>query len=517
MTTVQVFFGKQEILDMTDESTTLGKSLRGGTLGPGYTCHHLTNGAPVLLPWRPKVGDPYTLIRAHVFAVDNPAKGSYHNVFIGMDPSGHYVTGCGHALLSAPKESDHSPAAEVFTEAGENVGLGVTEMARESALFMGLVTKRQAHRHSFCGFYRVKNGENIHQCKHFAYVMKNMVTQAVVDSLEVGVKSSGSAAVAAKTSGFLGRVLRYAFKKPVCIEGDKGSGKTVGMQMLMAKMGVQWVAVNGNPGMESIDLLGHFVKVEDGSHVWKDGPLTQAFRRAASGEKVCLFVDEIGRIPSRERNLLIGPLAPDHAGYYVLPTGRIASIESPESGGRVGVEEVLRVKPENLWVVATTNMGAGYEVEDFDSALMDRFRFLRRDTSESLIRARLTPRLLDRDFSLDYLDRMLTFYSGMTRLMEQTEIHQIVNLRHLCEAVDLADKQSAIPLMLADMIPVWVDREPSGKLNSAQVDAVIQCLTAAFPSFSIDHADLGIGDEHEVSLDELDLPDWGSDAPELEF
>lgn len=161
--------------------------------------------------------------------------------------------------------------------------------------------------------------------------------------------------------GLLGRNL--------IIEGPTGVGKTTGgIAVCRELVGEENLFTHrGHKRTESIDLLGMYVRDKEGM-VFNDGVLTKAFINALVN-KTILFIDEIGRIPDSEKDLLIGCLTADDQGYYILDTGK--GIENL-SGSRHETE-VVRVPSANLIVVGTTNLGEGFATSTGDRAFKERF------------------------------------------------------------------------------------------------------------------------------------------------
>ncbi|QOY53228.1 AAA family ATPase [Candidatus Sulfurimonas baltica] len=259
---------------------------------------------------------------------------------------------------------------------------------------------------------------------------------------------------------------RYAFKKHILLEGDKGSGKTYAATMWGKEKNITQLFVGGHEQFESIDFLGHYIQQKSGELIWKDGSLSEAFRKAKVGEKTILILDEILRIPKRELNLLISALSPID-GKYVLRTGRAIS-----SKDDIAIEEVIYAPTENLWVIGTTNIGANYAVESMDEALIDRFKPIRKDTTKEEMRAILLQTAKKRKISLIHVDKLVDFYSKMNRLYLTKIINKIVNIRHLNEALELATNHSEIQIILEDSILLWVERDYDGYPNKEQISAV---------------------------------------------
>ena len=179
-----------------------------------------------------------------------------------------------------------------------------------------------------------------------------------------------------------------------------------------------------------------------------------------------LIIDEMLRIPKRELNLLISSLSPIDE-KYMLRTGRAESSE-----GGIAKEEVLTAPAQNLWVIGTTNVGATYGVEAMDEALCDRFKSIRKDTTIEELRKILFEVVKKRGFSSAHVAKLMDFYTKMQRLYTTQIISKIVNIRQLCEAVEIAQTQIEIQEIIKDSILLWVERDYDGQPNKEQLLAV---------------------------------------------
>ena len=259
---------------------------------------------------------------------------------------------------------------------------------------------------------------------------------------------------------------RYAFKKHILLEGDKGSGKTYAATSWGADKNISQLFIGGHEQFESIDFLGHYIQKKSGDLIWKDGPLSEAFRNAKKGEKTLLIIDEILRIPKRELNILISALSPIDS-QYVLRTGR-----AMESDDEIAQEEVIHAPSNNLWVIGTTNIGANYAVEAMDEALIDRFKPIRKETTESELQKILMLSAKKRKFVSEHVSLLMNFYSKMKNLQKTKIINKIINIRHLSEAIELASDAGQIKEIIDDSKLLWVDRDYDGYPNEEQLHAV---------------------------------------------
>lgn len=272
------------------------------------------------------------------------------------------------------------------------------------------------------------------------------------------------------------RMNTYAFKRHLLFTGEKGSGKTHNIYAYMNEKKLPHVFVGGNADVEAIDLKGNLLPYEkDGNKnfIWVDGPLTQVFRRAASGEKVILFIDELLMISPSAKSLLIPSLTTDNDGCYVLDTGRVIDVIDG-----VGSTECLRAPSENLWVLATTNIGAEYDVGDMESALEDRFEIIEQNNDPEKIERILSEIEADKGFN-GVADKLFSFYEMMVALKDNNRLAKLINLRHLTQSLKDCVKEDDLYDRLMDRMPKWVERDMSGKLLTAQLEDVEGALARA--------------------------------------
>ncbi len=271
----------------------------------------------------------------------------------------------------------------------------------------------------------------------------------------------------------------YMFRKHVLLQGQKGQGKTYRIDKLLRENSVQTEYLAGHEGIEAIDLQGYLIKDDTGNLIWKDGVVTAAFRKAASGNKCALFIDEMLRIPKRELNFLVGILTPDSVGNFNLRTGRVShKVEHTGADGKthlVAEEELISIPQNMLWAVGTTNAGSGYAVDTIDEALADRFRTIIVSMNEEEMKNILLEKLKEKSFDKKIAKKLMEFYSNFNMLRGSGELTKTTSIRHLVEVIDLADSEDMIPIMLNHLIPTLTDQDTNGEPNESQ-EAIIEEL-----------------------------------------
>ncbi len=296
---------------------------------------------------------------------------------------------------------------------------------------------------------------------------------------------------------------RFAFKIPVLVEGDRGSGKTYEAFEYAKSLNIEPSFVGGHAGIESIDLLGCLVpyagqesKIEDtsvsaadffsgdyqmnissnnnNSLIWKDGPIAEAFRKAQNGKKSILIIDELLRIPQRELNILLTALSPVH-GKYNLRTGRILEVIDG-----VAREEVLSCDTRDLFVLATTNVGGQYAVDTIDPALAERFVVVRKDTEFDTLVSILKEKAKEKGFNETLAEKAGLFLNRMTDAKEQGLVAEVPTLRTLSRAFDLAEQEEEVKEYIFTQKLLWVDRDVYGKPDKEEIRCIKKIIEDIF-------------------------------------
>ena len=265
-----------------------------------------------------------------------------------------------------------------------------------------------------------------------------------------------------------------AFRVPILLEGERGSGKTHEAMAFAKESGHPLVLLQGHESLESIDMLGYPVHGTGfGGAVWKDGRLSEAFRQAAKS-KVVLIVDELLRIPQRQLSVFLGALTP-FDDTYRLNTGRIVEVVDG-----IGREECLECPTENLCVIATTNIGAEYAVDALDPALAERFHIVRKDTSRDDVVRVIGGLASERGFSAGLAAKMANFLDKMKELLKQNFIVRAPTTRTLARALMLARDEKDVAAWLSKSALTWVGRDTDGRPVLEQVESVDKVINTIF-------------------------------------
>jgi predicted ATPase len=287
-------------------------------------------------------------------------------------------------------------------------------------------------------------------------------------------------------------------KVPVILQGGQGTGKTTGARAFARQQGfseAEIIEVAGHRGVEACDLLGHLI-LADGQTFWKDGAITQAFRSVGSrdpdelpglvnrsrrsGTAAFLLIDEIYRIPVREREIFLNALQPDviHGiRCYKLRTGRAL----PWKDGAFR-DEMIYAPCHLLSVVATTNVGLEFDVEEGCAAAKERFVVAYVETDEELFKSVVRDALKERGFDARLAARFLKLYRALGNAKNDHTLNGALTLRTVVRAIENALYPEDLGHTLYEIGQIWVESTESGAPLAEQLEVLETAIkTAGFP------------------------------------
>lgn len=420
---------------------------------------------------------------AYVARVENTDSEGVHNVVITYSKKRGYDFFCGDSFLEggAMIAENMSSIMEKFRDG--LVGHGLNE---ECMLELESEAQEQFDawgKSTGCHFWQSWK-KNMTFCKHVAKVLavihandyeeidrlKNYFDSHILKSKPAG-KLMDQFEVLAKTLD------HYAFSKHMIVEGCHGSGKTYACTRYLESKNV--IRFDGHAGVEAADFKGYLIPYADETGaqkvIWQDGPLSQAFRQAASGVPTVLFIDEIGRIPPDQLSVLVGALTKDGTDHYNFNTGRVINCD-----GQIAQMEILRAPIDMLWVCGTTNVGVDYNVASFEKALADRFRFFRLDSDYETVKLVLNENCKAKKFKARLANSLAKLYQKLSLFKAQGALTNEPNLRHFVEIIQLAKDEDDIYDEIKRTQSLWVGKTmDNGSLIQDEVDAVDKAIKAA--------------------------------------
>jgi hypothetical protein len=265
--------------------------------------------------------------------------------------------------------------------------------------------------------------------------------------------------------------------KPILVKGGQGSGKTYGAREWGKKFDY-YVEFGFTPETMPSDMFGFPTAKTD----WVDGPIAKAWRNAAAGKKVFVLLDEIYRGQGAARDSMLTPLTPrtiDGKDYYAINTGR--PLVDPTTGVE-GTEELL-APTENIAIVATTNVGARFNVNPGDNAEKERFIIIHVEVDEPKLRSVVGAAVAAKKFSPAVTDRVIEFWKECRVLAADNFIEVCPSTRILTQGVLFAYNEADVPKSLALVgMNIWVAETLEGLPEQEQVKKVTAALKKHFPA-----------------------------------
>ena len=441
--------------------------------GRGYAC--VNSRSAILYPYFSIHRRKISFAVANVYTLSD-SRGTF-NVVIAMrrrsakdgTPYHDISIWCSDQFLEGRSVS-HGQALQRATEA--TAGMPNEEMLRKEMLG-NYAMLPESHK---CDFWKLMRGKPPQLCEHTEHVLADLFRPADIDELSAALEDYHSGMQSASTVEAAENILdSLMFRVPVLFEGDRGSGKTTEAYAFARQHDLPLIEFQGHEGVEATDLLGCYVPMADRSLVWKDGAVSQAFRHAARGQRTVLLIDELLRIPTRQQSVLLSAFAPID-GHYRVRTGRILNVEDG-----VGEEEMLRCKVEDLAVIATTNVGADYALDNIDPAVAERFMILRKDTTEETLYPILDKVVEAKGFDSATVARLVRFFSKAKEMRNAGQIARLPTTRTLVRAVELAKEPSEVGTMLINQALLWVERDLEGLPVKEQLESVKRLVSGIFP------------------------------------
>lgn len=440
------------------------KHLSEATVDPKVTIKAVTLG---LYPYFDIMARTATLTAAYLCRVSD-ANGEYTVItsYHVKDGEPEYGLWCGDKFV----EGRSLPESEARSRCAE----ATTGMAGQSSLQDKMMSNYKAHAaSSSCDFWKQWRRDRS-LCGHTRAVLAHLRdNNPNFQSTLQDLYEASAAGISATPVGDTMSLSELAFRVPVLFEGDRGAGKTVTARAFARDNGYKRVEFGGHEGMESPDLLGYLVPLDRNTSVWKDGPLSEAFRHART-QKTVLIIDELLRIRQRELSILLTALSPDD-GVYRIRTGRVVSVIDG-----VAMEEELECPVQNLCIVATTNVGSEYAVDEIDPALAERFVIIRMDTNPADLKRILKAVAAKRGLPEKLADQCVSFFLKMTEARTRGLMRHAPTTRTLVRALDLAADKADVVRAIKTQVLLWVARDAEGQPVKEQLEDVTKIIERVF-------------------------------------
>jgi len=283
---------------------------------------------------------------------------------------------CGDPQVSGKYANEGKTLAEILRKQGV-VGQKVCNTL-ELSPWVGQI-KEQGN----CGFHRMQerhaNGGPWRLCSHAAAVLhseEKPVLESMAEELQRWLSGEDNG-LDDVISSFPEEeaILDAAFVQNVLLAGERGSGKTYFARKVAELFGAIYIELQAHASVEAYELRAHD-RAWNGKVYTVLGKLAEAVYWIQKGKRVVLCIDEFLNMNPMHTTVINSALTLTANDTYLIETGRIIDL-----GDGIGRVETVEVPADMLWVVATTNIGARYNIDKMPPSVRARFQIILMNTN----------------------------------------------------------------------------------------------------------------------------------------
>lgn len=292
----------------------------------------------------------------------------------------------------------------------------------EASPWVGLVPEMSA-----CGFFRMFERRGT-ICSHTQAVLNELPASDLEEmSVELEGWLSGEdssvAEVAADVSPEEAAFFDAAFIQHVMLAGERGSGKTYLARQAAERFDAVYLEMQMHPSMEAWEFRAHD-RAWGGEVFTVLGKLAEAVHHIQQGKRVILVMDEFLNLNPMYTTAINTPLSLTSDDTYIIETGRII-----DQGDGIGTLETVEVPSDMLWVVATTNIGARYNLDQIPPSVRARFQIILMNTNAERTESILETVLTKYDMPLEMAGMFRAFIERVQQSVEENSLDEEATTR----------------------------------------------------------------------------------------
>lgn len=340
---------------------------------------------------------------------------------IGDTGSPEWSIYCGDGQVKGEFRNDGKTLATKLRSEGK-VAASVANAVEASGWVNTIKTDTQ------CAFFRI-HARTGRYCTHSMAVLSEQ-TQEILDQMAtdlVGWKSGATVAATATAIASSAEEAAFhdaAFVQPVLLAGERGAGKTYLARQAADKYDAVYLELQCHPSMEPWEFRAHD-RAWNGKVYTVLGKLAEAvYWIKEHNKKVVLCLDEFFNMNPMYATTINSPLSLTKDDTYLIETGRII-----DKGDAVGIPEVVEVPADMLWVVATTNVGARYNLDKIIPSVRARFQIILMNTNAERTRNILESQLRKYDMPLEIAEKFEKFITAANTAVEEGTLDEEVTTR----------------------------------------------------------------------------------------
>lgn len=285
-----------------------------------------------------------------------------------------------------------------------------------------------------CGFFRMQ-ARTGKFCSHTQAALANIpVPDMEAMAPELNSWLEGDDVSVAEVAGTLSpeeaAFYDAAFIQHVLLAGERGAGKTYLARMAADKYDALYLEMQMHPSMEAWEFRSHD-RAFNGKVYTVQGPFAQAVEAIRVGKKVVLCMDEFLNMNPMYTNVINSPLSLTHNDTYLINTG---SLVVDEATG-LAKEEIVEVPANMLWVVATSNIGARYNLDKMTPSVRARFQIILMNTNADRTKSILEKTLSKYDMPLDFAEMFKRFIEAANQAVAENTLDEEATTRLACNVI----------------------------------------------------------------------------------
>ena len=298
-----------------------------------------------------------------------------------------------------------------------------------------------------CGFFRMmergakSTPPRIIFCSHTKAALAN-IPAAEVEEMATELKdwmSGASVSVAAAMGPMSPEEEAFydaAFIQHVMLAGERGAGKSYLARQAADKYDAVYLEMQMHPSMEAWEFRAHD-RAWNGKVYTVLGKLAEAVYWIQQGKKVVLCMDEFLNMNPLYTTAINTPLSLTANDTYIIETGRIIDM-----GDGIGRIETVEVPADMFWVVATSNIGARYNLDKMAPSVRARFQIILMNTNPERTKSIVESNLAEYEMPMELSEMFKKFIEAANQAVAENKLDEEATTRLACNVIRAVYKKA---------------------------------------------------------------------------